>query len=225
MASMIDLFNSTISNALNKYGDFYKSFIGDMDYTPNVTILDSEDVNCGALCNELEFARIQTQKVAASFEVSGAEADLLDAFVQALIDLPRRGTFETDDQYRDRFRSLLTEKTDYRRHTRWAIIDAVREFGMDASGIQVIEFFDLYNNYFQLRFTATALDTSMLMFLDNDVATNGFLDQYYLGGLGIGFLEAFLSTIITRIKGAGVDFDILMIQRGIFTKTSNATVA
>lgn len=226
MASMIDVFNSSISNALNKYGDFYKAWIGDMDYTPEVTIIDSEDINCGAMCNELEFARLQTQEVAESFTVDGAETDLLDAFVETFIELPRRGSLETDAMYRERFKAILTEKTNYRRQTRWAIIDAITEFGILESSIQVIEFFDTYNNYFQIRFTATyPPDPTYLLFLDNDVNTNGFLDQYYLGGLGIGYLEAFLSAIVRRIKAAGVDFDIIMIARGTLTKTADAEVA
>lgn len=224
MASMIDVFNSTVSSALNKYGDFYKAWIGDMDYIPEVTIIDSEDINCGAMCNELEFARLQTQEVAESFTIDGAETDLLDIFVEAFIELPRRSSLETDAMYRERVKAILKEGTNYRRYTRWALIDAVCEFGVLKSNVQVIEFFDSLNNYFQLRFVTSTLDMTETLFLDNNI-TNGFLDQYYLGGIGIGFLAAFMSTIISRIKAAGVDYDILMVVRGLITKTADAEIA
>lgn len=222
MATMIDLFNSTISDAINKDGDFYKVLIGESDYTPGVTILTSDDINCGALCNELEFARLQCQGAVEAFDVSLAVGDILDLSIETYIDLPRRGSTEGDSDYLDRFRAIVSQNVNPRRHTRWAIIDAILEFGIDPDRVQIIELFDSTNEYFEVRFTSE-MATSETLFLDNYI-TNGFLDQYYVGGFGIGFLEVFMSAIVSRIKAAGVDFEIFVIARGEITKTSDAQI-
>jgi len=224
MASMIETFNSTISKAINKYGPMYVVLFGEIDFTSTVPTLDSEDVNCGALCNELEFARLQTTEATESLTIDGAETDLLDILVETFVRLPRRGTFETDEEYRQRFKCLVKEQTNYRRHTRWAIIDALREFGIAADAIQLIEPFSSTSNYFELRLTSTEAPTDYTLFLDNDV-TNGYMDQYYVGGVGVGYIETFLTEMLNRIKAAGVDYDVRMVQRGSIDATADAEVA
>mgnify|MGYP000380125507 CR=1 FL=1 len=47
----IDLVNKAISPAINVYGDEYKALMGDSDFIPELTILESDDFNCGAVCN------------------------------------------------------------------------------------------------------------------------------------------------------------------------------
>ena len=83
---MIDVFNRTISNAINKEGDFYKTWIGESPFTPEVTIVDSDDFNCGALCNELEFARTVSNYYVQSFDLDLAEDDELADLIEAFID-------------------------------------------------------------------------------------------------------------------------------------------
>jgi len=220
---MIDIFNMNISKAVNTASDFYKSWIGDPDFTPESTIIESEDYNCGALCNELEFARLQGKNITESLTIDSAAGDELDIFVNTFIDLPRRGsTFESDANYRARFKFLVTDNTNYRRMTRWSIFDAISYFVTDISKVQVIEFFDTSNLYFQVRFEGTVTFVQTLFM--NNYNDNGYLDSNYLGGIGVGYIQTFITNLIQRIKAAGVDFDILFVQQSSFTKTSNAVI-
>ena len=54
--SMIQLFNRNISAKIDTNDVAYEAWIGADPFTPEMTIVDSEAFNCGAVCNELEFA-------------------------------------------------------------------------------------------------------------------------------------------------------------------------
>lgn len=226
---MIDIFNSTISQAINKVGDFYKSWIGSSDYTSITPIIESEDVNCGAICNELEFAREQSGIMLENLQIDSASGDELDVYVNAMIDLPRRGSlFESDATYRNRFKFLVTDKVNTRRITKWSIRDALTYFISDASKIQIIEHFDTTNLYFQVRLEGTITFTDTL-FLDN-FQDQGYLrgnvpgNNNFLGGFGIGEVFTFLKFLIDRVKAAGVDYDIYVVDQQRFTKDSDAII-
>jgi len=218
---MIDVFNRTISNAINKEGDFYKTWIGESPFTPEVTIVDSDDFNCGALCNELEFARTVSNYYVQSFDLDLAEDDELADLIEAFIDLPRRGAQEEDDIFRKRFRFIVNQKNNACRTTRWAIIDALTYYVTDESKIQIIEPFDTYNLYFQVRFEGM-ITTDDIIFMNN--LSTGAINQFYIGGNGLGEAATYIDDLISRIKAAGVDFDIYFIEHGTITKTSDATI-
>ena len=228
---MIDLFNSNISQAINNAGDFYESWIGSSDYTSVSPVVDSSDINCGAVCNELEFARAQTKIATENLQIDSASGDELDVFVNTFIDLPRRGSaFESDTSYRNRFKFLVCDKANYRRMTKWSILDAISYFITDPTKVQIIEQFDTSNLYFQVRIEGDVTFTDTL-FLDN-YQDNGFLhgldvvpgNRNYLGGYGIGVVFSFLQYLIDRVKAAGVDYDIYVVDQEYFTKTSDCII-
>jgi hypothetical protein len=68
--SMVETFNSTVSDAINKRGEFYEILIGSEQFTPESDIDESSDFNCGALCNELEYMRRVSQYFYQSFDLN-----------------------------------------------------------------------------------------------------------------------------------------------------------
>lgn len=219
---MIDVFNRAVSDAIKKDGDFYKAWIGQNPYTPEATIVDSDDINCGALCNELEFARLVSDYYVQSFDLDLAEEDELVELINAFIDLPRRGGAEEDSIFRNRFRFIVNQSCNPHRATKWAIKDALRYYIPEVdSQVQIVEPFDDTNCYFQIRIEATT-STDDIIFMNS--LTTGAIDQFYVGGPGIGEGVTYIDDLIARIKAAGVDFDIYYIQQASFTTTSDAVI-
>lgn len=206
--SVISTINSTISNRINKKGSFYETFVGQDPFTPESVILESSDFNCGAISNELEFARTVSRYFVKSLLIEHAENEELEDLFQTFIDLPRRNIAETDDTYRRRFRAIVVEAVNPSRTTRWAIIDAVNYFINDKTKIQVIEPFDRSYPYFNIRFEGVETTEGVLT-LNN--TSFGFLDQHYMGGVGIGGAVSFVGEIIDRVRAAGVDYDVSFI--------------
>lgn len=218
--NIIDIFNSTVSDAVNKSSEFYETFIGKVDFMPEVTIVEPDDIKCGALCNELEFARLVSTYYVQALSLIGAEAEELEDFTTAFIDLPRRGDVESDATYRDRFRFIITEKANKRRTTKWAILDALSYF-VDASQVQLIEIFNSSNLYFQVRFDG-AVNYDDTIFINN--TEQAYVGQDFVGGAGIGEVITYVDELIQRIKAAGVDFDVYFIDQSSFTKPSDAKI-
>ena len=219
----IDLFNQNISDAIDKSDEVYTSLIGDKEFTPIIPVVNSEDVNCGALCNELEYAKLQTWKLIDAMGIDSGEGGELEDIITAIVDLPRRGVVESDSIYRNRFRFLVTAQSNMRRITKWAIISALSHFIPNMSAVQFIEPFSINNLYFQIRVRGEGGDNyEGILFLDD--AVDGYLDQSFLGGYGIGAIVTYLSEMVQRIKCAGVDFDVLFINQDRFTKTSTASI-
>ncbi len=144
----------------------------------------------------------------------------LETLVWSLLNLPRRGAVESDFVYRARFKAILTELTNKARTTKWAIRDALSYF-IPLVNIDVVEFFDVYNNYFQVRFNG-AYDFESILFLDDP--ESGYLDQDYLGGIGIGSPVSYVGEILNRIKAAGVAYDVFLVLKTQVTKNVNARV-
>jgi len=219
--SMIQTFNKAVSKAINQDGEFYEALIGDEQFIPESTIAESSDFNCGGLCNELEYLRKVSEYYTQSFDLDIAEDENLEALVTSFIDLPRRNRAEGDDIYRKRYRSIANAKTNNRRITKWAIIDAIREFGLDPNGIQIIEKFDSTALYFEVRIEG-AIDYTSSIFVNS--LDSGFIGANFIGGSGVGYIITFLGDIIDRIKAAGVDFDILFIIQDRFTVPVDAFI-
>ena len=220
--SMIKTFNSAISSKINKSAEFYKALIGDADFVPDITIDQSSDFNCGALCNELEFARVVSNYYVRSLDVDEAEEGDLEETIQTFIDLPRSGTVEQDVTYRNKFRFLVTEKTNERRSTKWAIKDAISYFLPDAKDtVQIVEIFDSYNLYFEVRIEGVYNYEDALTI---GSTVQGFVSQNYVGGMGIGEVVSYLRDLISRIKAAGVDFTVYFISQTKINKTSDCVI-
>lgn len=219
---MIKTFNQTVSKKINKQGDFYEVMIGKEEFTPEVVIDESSDYNCGALCNELEYARVTAENYYKSFDIDVADSGNLDLLVNGFIDLPRRNIGESDSTFRKRFKFIIEESMNYRRTTKWALLDAMRHFMSNVdTNVQIIEIFDSYNLFFEIRIEG-AEDLSTALFLNN--TEQGYLDLNYVGGAGVGEIMTYLGEMIDRIKAAGVDYDILFIEQSRFTKLSDTII-
>lgn len=217
--TMIEIFNSAVSDAVNKNADFYKAWIGETPFTPAVQILQSSDVNCGAVCNELEFGREITDYFVESLDIDRAEDDELAVLINGFIDMPRRGNFESDVVFRNRYKFIVMDQANPKRTTKWAILDALRYFIADVDTIvQIVEQFDTSNLYFQVRIEGIQ-STTDIIFLNN--TGTAWLDQNYIGGPSIGAVVTYVGELLDRIKAAGVDYDILFINQDRFTKTSD----
>lgn len=204
--NLIDTFNLSVSNAINKRGDFYEVLIGKEEFTPETTIVDSGDFNCGAVMNELEFCRAVSQYYVESFDIDGTDGVNLELLINALIDMPKRPG-EEEATFRKRFLFISIQKNTVRWTTRGSILQAISYFVSDMSKVQLVEFFDSIPTYFQIRFEGTVL-TEGALFLNQ-----GFLDNEFLGGAGIGEVVSYIGELVDRIKAAGVDYDILFIDQ------------
>lgn len=221
--SKIDTFITAISTqAVNIYDIEFKTWIGDIDFIPEPVITDSGDFNCGALCDELEFLQSVSDYFVESFSLEDAEDTNLNKLITSIIDLSRIQDSETDEGYRNRFRAIVTENNYPSRTNKWAIREAVNIFIDDINRIQIIELFDIYNLYFQIRIEGSAISDNDALVLNS--LEQGFLDQFYLSGLGIGAAITFLGDIIDRIKAAGVDYDIIFIGQHSITKTAQVVI-
>ena len=219
--SMISTFNKAVSDAINKKDETYTALIGVEPFTPELVIDESSDFNCGALCNELEYLRTVSDYYVQSFDLDIAEDENLETLITAFLNLPRRNRAEEDAIYRKRFRAIAIEKSNPRRTTRWSIIDALSYFIANTDTIQIVEQFDSKNLYFQVRIEgAQDFDTALVL---NNV-NQGYIDQNFIGGEGVGSIISYIGNIIDRIRAAGVDFDLLFILQDSFTKTSNAII-
>ena len=219
--AFIDTFNTNISKAVNVYDDFYEAWFGAVEFTPESIIDESGDYNCGAICNELEFARAVSDYYVSSMDIDAAEGDELELLVQAYIDLPRRSSGELDTRYRNRFKFLVVEKANYRRTTRWAILDAISYFILDMDTVQLVEKFDSSNLYFELRFEGEEVVPDG-MFVENQYT--GFINQNFVGGVGIGEAVSFIGELLDRIKAAGVDYDVRFITQSRTTLDGDCTI-
>ena len=219
--NLIDTFNSAVSDAINKQGAVYEAVIGAEQFTPSLAIVQSSDFNCGAICNELEFARAVSNYYVGSISVDGASGDELDAYVTAFIDLPRRGLLEDDTVYRARFKACVTALSNARRTTKWAILDALSYLVTDRSTVSIVEKFDLQNLYFEVRIVGEVTYTSVTYI---NSLTQGFINNSYVAGISIGSVASYVGSIVQRIKAGGVGFAIVLVSHGIITKTSDARI-
>lgn len=222
MAAIIDLINSNISKKINKEGEVYKALIGDTFFTPASPITDSGDYACGAVANEIEYARLQTTNLVNSFHIADAEDEMLEFLVMALINLPRRGSSESDTVYRQRFNCVVRQGTNTTRCTGGAMHDAIIELGLTDSQFHFFEKFDDISRFFQLRLVGVPVVGAAVMFIDS--MKTGFLDQYFMGGLGIGSLQTYITPLIKKIKALGVRFEIKIVSSDTETRTSDATI-
>jgi len=221
--SIIDRINKNISDVINKDNAEYKALFGSTPFTPEPTIIKSEDINCGALCNELEFVKLFSDYIVDSFGLNTAEDDELDALINGLIDLQRLWSGETNQSYRDRFSFLVVDQVNTRRITKWSILDAIKHVVTNAEErVQIIEPFDSKNLYFEVRIEGQST-LGGILFLDTPNFSS-YLDIDFIGGLGTGAAITYLEYLIQRIKPAGVDFDIIIIEQDRFIKMSDAKI-
>lgn len=220
--NVIDFFETAISGYIDTNNDeIFQAIIGDPDYTPPdlTTVVDSSDFDCGAICNELEYARLVSGYYLEAMTIDKSENHELTSLVQAFIDMSRIDDTEPDENYSRRFKVIAVQNGYPHRTTKWAIRSALSYFIPELVKIQVVEFFDSSNLYFQVRFEGVNNFTDTI-FIDQ-----GFIDQDYIGGVGIGTLLSFVEDLIRRIKAAGVDFDVKVISQYSVVLLSDAEIA
>ncbi len=219
--AFIDVFNKAVSSTINKEGDFYTVLVGSTDFTPDIVVDSSDDINCGALCNELEYARLVSNYYVQSLALETAESGNLEDLIFTFINLPRNNQAESDTVFRNRFRFIVNQRANPRRTTRGAIIDALSHFLVDTDIIQIVEPFSMNNLYFQVRLEGVV---SVVDSLFINSLTQGFIDQNFISGPGIGEVISYVGLLIERIKAAGVDFDILFIDQDSVTLDSDCII-
>lgn len=213
MSVISSINRNAIPTAINKEDVSYKAIIGQDPFTPNVTIVDSSDFNCGALCNEIEFLNLESAYFYNSMMIDSASGTELEDLINSFIDLPRRGTSETDDLYRTRFKAIVAQKTNYGRQTKWSIIDAISYF-VDRSSISINEYPDTNPYYFEVRIIGTISFTNTMFF------DYSYLDNSYLGGIGAGPIVTFIKDIINRIRPVGTTFNVYFVVPNSITTTT-----
>lgn len=206
------------SSVINTGNTYYKAIIGQYPFTPAATIVDPTSFNCGALCNELEYANLAVAYFVDSMFIGQAGGNELDTLVSSFIDLPRQGSVETDSAYRTRFEAIVSANGWPTRTTKWAIIEALSYYA-DVSSIAIIEWFDTGSMNFQVRI-AGASTTTNAMFLDNTYLDGGT----FLGGAGIGVTTQYISDIVKHIKAAGVNYSVAVVSRSTISTTTQSYV-
>lgn len=219
--SMIRVWNTNISNEVNRDDAFYKVWIGQDPFTPESTIVASDDYNCGAICNELEFVRLVSNYYVESLSVDKAEDEELQDLILAFVDMPRRNQLEADATYRLRYKFVVVEKANRRRTTRWAILDAINYFIADMDTVQVVEIFDVKEMYFQVRIEGVVI-TEDAIFINN--TAQAYVDQNFIGGPGVGEVISYIGELIQMIKAAGVDFDVMFVDQNRTTLDSDCII-
>ena len=191
---------------LNTGNAIYEAIIGQANFVPNVTIVQSSDYNCGALCNELEYARfIGVYRTGATVAADATGPDL-ETTINTFLNLPRRGSTEPDANYLERFNAIIAQQQVARRTTKTAIAQAL-SYLVPIDSIDVVEWFDSENCYFQVRIAGQANFTNALYY---DVS---YYDNSYYGGFGAGTPTPIFEEIVQRIKAAGVNFSIFYVSR------------
>ena len=102
--------------------------------------------------------------------------------IQTLINLERIDDSEVDTLYRNRFRALVTQRTNPRRTTRWAIQDALSYF-VPRETIRILEYFDRESLKFHIRLAPDVGDDIILAdsaILDNPGAYLGPVSYTHL---------------------------------------------
>jgi len=223
--SFIEIIQENTLPKIDLSSDEFTSLIGQFPFTPELTIDESSDYNCGAVCNELEFGKLFMDFVVDSFAIDVAEGGYLNKLIEAFLDLPRIAAAESDDSYRGRFKSLVKVQLFPKRNTRGSILAALSHIVTSSAlgKIEIVESFDSTNMYFEVRVAGIVSDYGDILFLDTPLF-NSFLDIDFLGGLGTGQSSSFLVNLIIRMKAAGVDFDVITIAQDKVTKTSDATI-
>jgi hypothetical protein len=216
----IELVNRAISeSAINVYNEHYKVIMGDIDFVPETIIIDSEDYNCGALCNELEFARTVAFSYVQSLDINTAEGYELELLARSFIDLLRYDYYETDEDFVNRFKAITIQSSYPHRTTPWSIIAALEYFFPDTK-VTVKEDASYKQYFFQVRiggvFSSEDVDT---LYFDQ-----GYFDNEFLGGIGVGKVLTYVSKIIERIRAAGVEHEIIIVQTSSITTNSNADI-
>jgi hypothetical protein len=122
---------------LNVSEELYEALFGKVDFTPLIPIAKSEDYQCGAIANELEYLRSYINYISGTNDMAVAEGELLELMIAFMADLVRIWD-ETDDDLRNRLYALIRRQSNVRWMTIWSMIDVFLYF-FSADNIYPIE--------------------------------------------------------------------------------------
>ena len=135
--SIIEEFNSRMPTILNKTTTDYLAWFGDVNFTPNDPIEQSSDYQCGAICNEFEYAQGFIDYLTRSSSIDDFYGEFLERIIYFFTGL-QRAYKETDENFRTRFKALCIRKNNPNWITTWMIKDVFSYF-FDPDIIYVVE--------------------------------------------------------------------------------------
>ena len=141
--SQIAELNNLMPTDLDKLTVEYEAIFGKEDFTPNPTIAQSSDFQCGAIANELEYAKGFIDYITRTNSIDNFYGEYLEKILYFFTGLTRVGD-ESDADLRNRFRALVIRQNNPSWITTWMIRDVFKYyFSQDI--IYVIENFTLDN--------------------------------------------------------------------------------
>jgi hypothetical protein len=137
MKRIIDQLNAKMPSFVNTDNAEYLAIWGKTEYSESPTIVESEDYNCGAIANELEFLRSYLDYLTRAESVEDFAGDVLDEVIFYFLGLTRF-FLEEDESVRNRFNSLILRQGNTSWITKWCIADVFSYF-LSEDNIYVIE--------------------------------------------------------------------------------------
>ena len=134
---ILETLNERMPALVDISDEVYEALFGKINFVPNSLIATSDDYQCGAICNELEYLRGYINRMSASTNIDNMEGTLLDTIVDFFTHLVRIWD-ETDANLLNRFHALIRRKANPRWMTTWSMMDAFSYF-FDKASIYLIE--------------------------------------------------------------------------------------
>lgn len=125
--SQISELNALMPTKLDKTTREYEAIFGKEDFTPAGTITQSSDFNCGAVANELEYARGFLDYITRARLIDDFSDTYLEKIVYYFTGI-RRAYGESDASLRNRFRALVIRGNNPSWVTDWMIRDVFEYF-------------------------------------------------------------------------------------------------
>ena len=226
MKSIAQIYDQAFPTPVNRGGEVYTAVIGDVLSESNAVIESAEDFNCGALSNELEYARHMCDYIVGSIVVDVAIGFELDTVINQYVDLGRRSSIESDEAYRNRFKCLVVQGAHPKRQTIGSITEALRYILGDLVTFEIREPFDVQSQYFEVRVVGVPAVIETLFAIESE--DTGAIEQDAIAGTGVamvgGAAEIVLNQLLQRIKPAGVTAEVVIIVNEELSIQSNMEV-
>jgi hypothetical protein len=136
MATVIEELNDKMGR-LSTTGPDYQAIYGKFPFTPLAVITRSADYQCGAVANELEYARAWAKWFTETIDIEAMEGLALDKLAMLFLYLKRLPD-ESDANFRNRIKSLTQRMANKSWATPWAILDVFRYY-FDSRQLYIME--------------------------------------------------------------------------------------
>lgn len=145
MGRVIDRLIRRMPASIDVTKQFFKAMWGKTDYTPQGTITQSSDYNCGAIANEFEYLRAFFKYLTRADDLSDYSAPYLDELAEFFVDLTRQFQ-ESDASLVNRVYSLIRRNGNLSWMTIHCMVDVLAYY-FNRDNIFPIEFdFDSEND-------------------------------------------------------------------------------